>query len=208
MVPGTGGTVTLLCREPKGWAARKEGTPTAVEHPGSAVQWEGTLWEVLSVDPGRDGVRYRLAAWDGRHVVRVRHLYDAGTEADRERESLRRADAVRLRQLILAAAPLSGLLPGPVQSRWEVELGVPAARLTILSTVIPFIAGTATFVLTMAAAFGACSLPSGLLPLIWFFPESILRFGLAMSQSIPVGSVPGLVFWYVWRGIARGSAKA
>ena len=64
------------------------------------------------------------------------------------------------------------------------------------------------FVLTMAAAFGACSLPSGLLPLIWFFPESILRFGLAMSQSIPVGSVPGLVFWYVWRGIARGSAKA
>jgi hypothetical protein len=66
----------------------------------------------------------------------------AGTEVAKVRETHRQADAARLRLLILAAAPLTGLLPGSVQSRWETELGVPAVRLTLLSVLVPFIKGT------------------------------------------------------------------
>ena len=206
MVPDAGGTVTLVCRVPKGWAARKERAGSAVEHPGSAVLWDDTLWEVLSAESGPEGVAYRLAAWDARHVVRVRHVYDAEGEAARARECTRRDEEAGLRRLIVAAAPLTGLLPGSVQRRWETELGVPAARITILSTIAPFVVGTVCTLLFLAAAFGGGSPPPSLLPLAWFFPESVFRFGLAMSQGIPVGSVPGVVFWYVWRGMAGARA--
>ena len=202
MEAGEGGAVTLVCREPKEWEARKGATRTSSEHPGSAVVWEGDLWEVLSVE-SRDGrVRYLLAPWDDRHVVRVRHAYDDATESARARESARLADAAQLRLVILAAAPLTGLLPGEVQRRWEVELGVPAARLTIVSAVIPFVVGTGSLLFVLAGAFGGEPPPPILLPLSWFMPESMLRFGLAMSRGTPVGSVLGYLFWYVWRGIA------
>jgi hypothetical protein len=199
---GEGGTVTLLCREPKGWTARKAATLTTSEHPGTAVVWEGALWEVLLAEPRKSGFGYRLAPWDERHVVRVRLAYDAASEEARIREAARQADATDLRRLILAAAPLTGLMPSSVQRRWEGELGVPAVRLTILSTAIPFVIGTTCFVLVLAAAFGGGGVPFAVAAAAWFFPESVVRFGLAMSQAIPVGSVPGYLFWYVWRGIA------
>lgn len=201
LVPGPDETVTLVCREPKGWVARKERTTTSSEHPGSAVLWDDALWEVLSVEAGHPGVRYRLASWDECHVVRVRYVYDAGTEAVRIRETRRHADAARLRLLILAAAPLTGLLPGSVQSRWERELGVPAVRLTLLSLLVPFTVGTVALMLFLVAAFGGGAPPGILLPMVWFFPESLFRFNVAMSQGIPVGSVPGIALWFVWRGI-------
>jgi hypothetical protein len=208
LVPEPDGMVTLVCRQPKEWVARKERTMTSSEHPGSAVLWGDALWEVLSVEPGHPGVRYRLAAWDECHVVRVRFVYDAGTEAARNRETLRHAYAARLRLLILAAAPLTGLLPGSVQSRWERDFGVPAVRLTILATVVPFIVGTLALMLWLVAVLGGGAVPGILLPTIWFLPESIVRFGLAMSQRIPVGSLPGVVFWFVWRGIAGRIGRA
>ena len=202
LAEGEDGVMTLISPAPKGWAARKAPTLTSSEHPGAAVVWEGDLWEVLSAEPAGKGARYRLAPWDDRHVVRVRFAYDAAGEEARIREQARLADATDLRRLILSAAPLTGLVPGPVQRRWETELGVPAVRLTIVSTVIPFVVGTTAFCFLLAAAFGGPGVPFVVAPLAWFFPESVFRFGLAMSHGIPVGSVPGYLFWFVWRGVA------
>lgn len=204
MEEAEGGALTLVCPEAKEWTPRKAATRTSPSHPGTAVVWEGALWEVLSAETRDGAVRYLLAPWDECHVVRVRRPYDAPAEEARARESQRLADAARLRLLILAAAPLTGLLPGSVQRRWESELGVPAARLTIVSSAIPFAVGTTSVVLLLAGAFGG-GIPSFVVvPLSFFMPESMLRFGLAMSRGTPVGSVLGYLFWYVWRGIAPG----
>jgi len=200
---GPDGTLALLSATSKGWTPRREATPTNVEHPGTAVVWEGEHWEVLEAEPAGERVLYRLAPWDERHAIRVRELYDAGTEARRRERRASEEASRRFRALVVAAAPVTGLLPGPVLARWEEEHGVPAQRLTILSTVLPFFIGGTTLVYFLAAAFGGPGLPAGLVPLIWFFPESIFRFGTAMSRSKPVGSVAGVALWYLWRGVAR-----
>jgi len=201
---GPGGTLVLLSPFPKGWTPRREASLTNAEHPGTAVVWEGEHWEVVAAEPAGGGVRYRLAPWDERHAIRVRDLYDAETEARRlETRSVDEASR-RFRALAVAAAPVTGLLPGAVLERWEMEHGVPAQRLTIISTILPFFVGGTVLVLFLAAAFGGAALPPLLLPLIWFFPESIFRFGTAMSRSESVGSVAGVALWYLWRGVGKG----
>jgi hypothetical protein len=201
---GPEGTTILVCLEEKDWVPRKGCTRLSSEHPGTAVLWEDAMWEVL--EAGREGgaVRYRLGAWDDRHVVRVRVAYDEETENRRALAAHLSARGARRRDLLTAAAPLTGLLPGAVQARWEKELGVNAARITIVSTILPFVVGTTVAVLLLAAAFGGPGLPRVVAPLAWFFPESVFRFGIAMSQGKPVGSVVGSVAWFLWRGLRGG----
>jgi len=69
--PTTDGTVVLLSLRPKGWSGREEGGPRAPIRPGTAVRWEGDLWEVLLVEPrAGGGWRHVLAPWDERNLVR------------------------------------------------------------------------------------------------------------------------------------------
>ena len=74
--------------------------------------------------------------------------------------------------------------------------------MTLLSTAVPFVVGTTCFFFLLAAAFGGPGVPFVVALLAWFLPESLLRFGLAMSHEKPTGSIPGYLFWYVWRGVA------
>ncbi len=69
--PTTEGTVVLLSLRPKGWSGREEGGPRAPVRPGTAVRWDGDLWEVLRVEPrAGGGWRHVLAPWDERNLVR------------------------------------------------------------------------------------------------------------------------------------------
>ena len=69
--PTTDGTVVLLSLRPKGWSGREEGGPRAPLRPGTAVRWDGDLWEVLVVEPrAGGGWRHLLAPWDERNLVR------------------------------------------------------------------------------------------------------------------------------------------
>jgi hypothetical protein len=69
--PTTDGTVVLLSLRPKGWSGRREVSPRAPVLPGTAVRWEGDLYEVLSVAPrAGGGWRHVLAPWDDRFLVR------------------------------------------------------------------------------------------------------------------------------------------
>lgn len=69
--PTTDGTVVLLSLRPKGWSGREEGGPRAPVRPGTAVRWDGDLWEVLRVEPrAGGGWRHVLGPWDERNLVR------------------------------------------------------------------------------------------------------------------------------------------
>lgn len=206
------GVFRLLCRRPKSWTPRKSAEHGTALHPGTAVRWEDDLWEVVAVaDLPAGGARYDLAPWDDQHAIRVLLPYDDTSEAERDadaRDVGRRRAAGRLTLLL---APVAGLLPGRVQERLGSELGIRAATLTLASVFVPMAAGTYALLMTLASGFGAGVRLGGpafepLFPLLAFFlPESLLRFGVAMAQDRPVGSILGLPLYLLARatGLVR-----
>ena len=50
-----GSTIVLLSLRPKPWAGREEVSPRAPVLPGTAVRWDGLLYEVLAVEPRAGG---------------------------------------------------------------------------------------------------------------------------------------------------------
>src|SRR5512139_505296 len=72
-------TIVLLSLRPKSWTGREEVSPRAPVLPGTAVRWEGELYEVLRVElRAGGGYRHVLAPWDDRYLVR--NLVDYGAE--------------------------------------------------------------------------------------------------------------------------------
>lgn len=185
-------------------------------HPGTAVRWEDALWEVVGArDLPGGGARYDLAPWDDRNAIRVLLPYDDTSEIEREadaREVVRRQAAGWLTLLL---SPVTGLLPGHVQERLGVELGIRATTLTLASILVPMAAGTYALLMTLAAGFGAGVQLGGptaepLLPLLaYFLPESLLRLGVAMSQGRPIGSAFGLPLYFLGRlaGLFEGAPR-
>jgi hypothetical protein len=82
--PTTDETIVLLSLRPKPWSGREEVSPRAPVLPGTAVRWDGELFEVLTVEPrAGGGFRHVLAPWDDRYLVRklVEYGDDAGEPA-------------------------------------------------------------------------------------------------------------------------------
>ncbi|MRR11182.1 hypothetical protein EG835_01535, partial [bacterium] len=211
-----GGTVRLVCRHPKSWTPRRNAERGTALHPGTAVRWEDDLWEVVAAaDHPAGGARYELAPWDDQHAIRVLLPYDETSEAERAADvrDVRRRRAAGWLALVLA--PVSGLLPGRVQERLEVELGIRATTLTLASVFVPMAAGTYALLMTLAAGFGAGLRLGGpafepLLPLLtYFLPESLLRLGVAMGQGRPAGSALGLPLYALARltGLLEGAER-
>lgn len=199
------GRVRLSSPRPKGWVPRRPAGPGVVLHPGTAVQWEDEIWEVLSAEETGGGVRYELAPWDDQLAIRLLLPYDETSEAERAAD---RRDVARRRSGAWAAyllSPLLGLLPGRVQERLELELGIRATALTLASVPIPFTVGTVALLLTLASGFGPALRAAGpafspALPLLsLLLPESLLRLVVAMAQGVPIGSVLGLPLYLLGR---------
>ncbi|MBL8115200.1 MAG: hypothetical protein JNK60_20120 [Acidobacteria bacterium] len=63
-------TVVLASRQEKDWEGRVEGARGPAQA-GTAVRWEGEIWEVLRVSyAASGGVRYAMAPWDERNLIR------------------------------------------------------------------------------------------------------------------------------------------
>jgi len=204
--PGPPGRLRLSCDRPKTWVARRPASPGNPVHPGTAVRWEEELWEVVVAEarPG-GGVRYELARWDDQHAIRVLLPYDERSEAERAADA---RDAGRRRVAAWVAfllAPVVGLLPGRVQERLGLELGIRASRLTLASILAPFAAGTFAVVMSLAAGFGAglqvATVDLGpLLPLLsYLLPESFLRLAIVLAQDRPIGSLLGIPLYLLAR---------
>ncbi|HYR45437.1 MAG TPA: hypothetical protein VER78_00435 [Thermoanaerobaculia bacterium] len=207
------GAVWLICARSKGWTARRATAHSTAEYAGTAVRWGTELFEVVDAVTHADGtVRYKLLAWESRHVVRSIRQYDASSERERSGEQVFRKKSIAKRFLAILFSPLLGHLPGWVQERMESEFGAPALAMTIVS-VLPLLAlGFISVLLFLAAAYGAgLGVASGaggetqtiprLLPLplaLYLFAESSIRLGAAFLQSRPIGSLPGTVLFEIW----------
>jgi hypothetical protein len=125
----------------QGWRARRSRTRISPEHPGTAVSWEGELFEVVAAHENQGGEsRYGLARWQDRHTIRVLDHYDEAAEENRARERVEDALRVRRRRRLLLLAPLVGHAPAEIQEQWERVYDVPSL-LTLVSALPLFVFG-------------------------------------------------------------------
>jgi hypothetical protein len=165
------------------------------EYPGTAVEWDGRVYEVRDSIPAADGsIRYRLVPWDDRHAIRRVERYDAASEAAHEREQGdRRRDRGKLRLAILLA-PLAGLLPRDVQKGMERDFGAPVNAMTIVSAVPLFLVGfLGIFRRLVGIAGGSVALPAFLAPspgvAVYLFLWSAARLMSAIGSEEPLGDL-------------------
>jgi hypothetical protein len=209
--------IVLVCPISKGWNGRTARTAVRSAHPGMAVAWNESVFEVRAAEPLADGgMRYRLTPWEEGQAIRRFERYDA--EAEKARETARQdlASGIRKRRWSIALALLAGHLPGSVQKRMEHEFGAPAAAMTIWSALPPFVVGFLGlfyYLLTLIGGGHGIPVATKLDWLPWLRPplsvalyllgESSLRLANALAQGEPMGSLPGVVAYAVWNE-ARG----
>ena len=180
---------------PKSWTARTPATRTSAEHPGTAVRWDGALYEVVSLSRSPAGKTvYGLAPWGDAHAIRRIEDYDESSEAARSADRADQAERARRRRELLLLAPLAGHLPANVQEKWEREYDVSACGLTIVSAAPLFLYGVfCALFLTIGGFAGQNLFP---IPLKWqivgvyFLVESGFRISMAWSGSQPSGFSP------------------
>jgi hypothetical protein len=157
----------------------------------------------------RGGVRYVLAPWDDAHIIRLGDQYNEESERVREAAYRRVRAAEARRKLSLWLAPLVGHLPARVQEKMEREIGTPAATLTMISTVPPFLIGLACIGWKLAEMMrGAPAIPSFLFSLgILLATESIVRIFQPVVQRRPIGSLAGAIGYTVYYLLARDRSE-
>ena len=190
----------------KGWTPRKLSSRTARPHPGTAIEWEGELWEVIDAR-GRDtgGIRYRLRRWADDQVVRTRDSYDEPAEQRRALDRIARIRSASVRRTWNATAVLSGHLPAHVQDRMSSEHGTSPAGATLISLIPTWVCGSVALVLFIPAMLGAdVGVPiPWLLVGLYLFLESAVRLAWSWNTGRPIGSVAGWVVWGCWQLTTR-----
>jgi len=206
------GRVSLVAAASKEWRPAVPAASRRAEHPGTAVSWEGAIFEVLAAEPLADGgVRYSLAPWRDDHAIRLLERYDAESETARRRERRWKADALRKRRAAILLSPLLGHLPGSVQERMEREFGAPANAMTIVSA-LPLLAVGQIGLMGAVAGLAGVSLaplPEPPFPLaVYLFGESAIRLVIVATQSRPAGSLAGTLAFALWTSIIGKRAPA
>ncbi len=203
------GTIVLSTRWDKGWVPRREKDLVHAAFPGTCIRWGDDHFEILRAEASAAGVRYVLAPWDDANAIRTIEDYDDASEA--ARAGKRAKDAARRvkRKLSLALSLVLGDLPAAMQDELESEYGVMASRLTLISIVPLFVYGGGSFIFFMAAILGAPKFPMAVLfPGLYFFLESLVRFGYAMSTRRPIGSFPVVLVAESIRHVSGHGRKA
>jgi hypothetical protein len=211
---GRSGEIELLCPFAKSWTPRGARTLTRAEHPGTAVEWDGRIFEVLEADPTAEGgMRYRFAAWEDRHAIRRLERYDEVSETIREGDRRGyRLDAGK-RRLAILFAPLTGLLPAGTQKKMERDFGAPALKLTIASALPLFLIGFLGLVAFLVENAGAeMDLPGWIAPSLpiaaYLFCESTLRLASAIVGQEPMGSLPVALAFAAWQSVRRPNDRS
>jgi hypothetical protein len=197
----------------KGWRARLEGTKTEAEHPGTAIECDDELFEVVALASLPNGVRYTLAPWNGAHTIRELDRYDEESEQRRNERRVAAQKRVHRANAITVGAIFAGLLPGHVQEELENEYGTAALRMSFLSALFFLTvgaAGVAAIVVSMRMGHEP-PIRAFLLPVFHLFLfQSVLRMAIIVLGKRAIGSLEGSLAYLVYRlggGKAVGGRK-
>ncbi len=206
--------------EKPGWRTRTAATATSAAHPGTAIQFEDSLYEIVAAEPGSlagSGVRYQLRPWDDAYTIRRIVAYTRG-ECRRlaAERSVERKDAWKRLALVLLT-PFIGLLPAGDQRRIALRHGIGSRLPTLVSASLLMLVGAPGFISLpisfFVEALGASSasfVPWPYHHLLvrllanYFFVESTVRLRVCVSLDRPMGSLPVALGLQLARGIRRG----
>ncbi|MEE4272336.1 MAG: hypothetical protein V2I67_11710 [Thermoanaerobaculales bacterium] len=193
VVPGDGGGVVVLSETVDlGWRPRAKGLP------GSAVRFDGEVFEAVDRQPWGRGARWTLGRWSGEDVMRVVSPLDEDAVEAAAAEARTQARAQWLRPASWLLAPVLGFAATSLQRRWRDEWGFPASTATWLSAIIELLFGAVCLIEVIASvAAGAPLFPWIPRPLVFFglyvFVEGFVRLAMVFSDSEPVGTLVGEV---------------
>ena len=177
--PTDDGTVVLLSLRPKPWSPRPEAAPRGPVLPGTAVRWDGELFELLRVEPRpAGGFRHVLAPWDERNLVRSIVEYREGDSPSRVDASAPAPPVPGRTEPADSEAAHAG--PLPTEPGGAPTIAIAPTRPATVAAGAPSPGGLAAAwhalppaVRALAVAFG----PSVLLG--WFFPFRVMGEGIS-----------------------------
>lgn len=216
-----GSPVVLRIDSPweKPWKARLPGGAMAPPFPGTAVQFEGELYEVVEAQATGHGAPflYKLRPWEEDSPPRqvVPYTVEACLRAAEERAAERRR--IRVSHVLAWTSPILGLLPADVQRWIERHYNVSASRATLTSglallgpSFYAVIRGLALIMSPAPARRGGIPWDD-LLPFSsYLMAESLTRLGVAGYANDPLGSLPVSLPWLAVRTVVeavRGHRK-
>jgi hypothetical protein len=189
-----GDLLLISSRIPKGWQARVARTLTSPEHPGTAILWDDECYEVLAIEPLPQGYRYTLAPWSDSHAMRLTDRYDEPSEAARVAEHHRKIARERQRKTANLFGIFTGHLPAAVQNHLASELGILAARLTLISCIGTFFLVSATILYVVHLRTTFRQPPLWTLFVIYYFGiELTIRLAVSVFQNRPIGTIFGVI---------------
>lgn len=196
--------------EQPGWRARTKGSQTRADHAGTAVLFEGAFYEVLALcKQGNGRYLYELAPWDGRFPMAAPKEYskESCEHLAAAVRAQRREDGLALGSLLLS--PLVSMLPAQdqlaIERRWQLHAAwnccLWAAIFTGLSSLSIGVA--VVHILSRRPSFFTAHIPL----FLYYFLESLVRYAVSWSSSLPVGSLPVALPIETFRLVRRLASK-
>ncbi len=188
------------------WVARKPGSLTRADHPGTAIQIADELFEILTAqettEPG-NVVRYGLKRWDAQHTVRLVIPYTLETQAQSVADYLEEEHNRKLRTCLLWFFPLAGLAPDPLQLEWENKTAVNMTVASAASAVT-----TLFFCMALVQIFGRSAAGSRFFFLVDYLAfESAYRVVRIVFSGKPRGTLILTLPYLLWEAVARPETR-
>lgn len=189
------------------WVARTRGDMMRAEHPGTAIQTDDGLYEVVkaeeTIEPGY-AVRYGLKRWESHHAVRHAIPYTPETHARAAEAHLGEARRQQLRKRITWLFFLAGLAPDSLQRKWEAET---ALNMTLISAASS-ITNVAVF-MTLAQISGGIPASGKLAYLIEYIGlDGFVRLLWTVVSGQPHGMLILSLPYLLWEAVARPEKRA
>lgn len=154
--------------------------PRAGQFVGTAVTWRDQLFEVFSVERNEGSECWQLAPWPEGEATRNIDRLDADRITSLCVEAADMRTGRLMRAVLVLLAPLTGMMPGSVQQRWQTICNFPGARATIISAIAELGLGM-WWVVNLG--------PAWLRLFGWIlFSEGMVRLWFALTQDEPMGS--------------------
>ncbi|MGH9858378.1 MAG: hypothetical protein ACRD4B_11085, partial [Acidobacteriota bacterium] len=198
--------------EKPGWTVRRFSSTGESIFPGSAIEFEGSYYEIFSQEYKTDPpvmVSYHLKKWDNRFPIRVKFHYNEQECRNTALAYRNRLKRNRAGLLLTLFSPIVGMLPAEDQTRIANQHGMKATQMTFFSALclLPpagfFILRCAMYIFDRVPFPGPDWIhwiyPSG----FYLFAESLLRMVTANKLEEPTGSLILSLPVYGWRSIQK-----